>query len=167
MSVRWVNSVAVRMLLFCKALIVLTLASVITVNAAEPQIVKDAGEAAEWVATALSSSGYKADFSFDSLKEVDRFFDDQAPFGRPKPGGLLAGKVGSRIFALGAYVGEVIRREGGGQWQGDDSDPDAEINLALRLKSGTIIWPIQRAMKRFKNGRADGIYAYGFAVLHP
>jgi hypothetical protein len=53
-------------------------ASTIMVNAAEPQIVKDALDAAEWVAKALSSSGYKADFTLDSLKEVDRFVDDQA-----------------------------------------------------------------------------------------
>ena len=48
-------------------------------NAAEPKIVTDALDAAEWMAKALSSSGYKADFTLDSLKEVDRFVDDQAP----------------------------------------------------------------------------------------
>lgn len=133
-------------------------------NAAEPEIVKDACAAAEWVAQALSSSGYKADFSLDSLKEIDRFFDDQAPGGNPKPGGLLSQDLGSRIFALGAYVGEVIRRQGEGHWQGDDADSEAEINLAIQLKSGAI-WPMQRVMKRFKNGPEDGIYVYGVIVL--
>ncbi len=137
------------------------------VNAAEPEIVRDANAAAEWVANALSSSGYKADFTLDSLKEIDRFFDDQAPGGNPKPGGLLSEDLGARLFALGAYVGEVIRRQGGGRWQGDDADPKAEINLAIQLKSGTIFWPIQRVMKRFKNGPEDSIYPYGVLLLRP
>ena len=91
-------------------------------NAAEPQIVKDAVEAAEWMAKALSSSGYKADFTLDSLKEVDRSVDDQAQGGNPTPGGRLSDHLGTRIFALGACVGEVIRRQGEGRWRGDDGN---------------------------------------------
>jgi hypothetical protein len=140
------------------------LASTIMANAAEPKIVTDVLDAAEWMAKALSSSGYKADFTLDSLKEVDRFVDDQAPGGNPKPGGLLSDHPGARIFALGAYVGEVIRRQGDGQWRGDDNDPKGEINLAIQLKSGTIFWPMQRIMKRIKNGSEDGIYAYGITM---
>ena len=90
------------------------------------------------MAKALSSSGYKTDFTLDSLKEVDRFVDDQAPGGNPKPGGLLSGHLCARVFALGAYGGEVIRRQGEGQWRGDDNDPKGEINLAIQLKSGTV-----------------------------
>jgi hypothetical protein len=160
-------STLIRTLFPYKTVIAICLLGVTTVNAAEPKIVTDAIAAADWVATALSSSGYKADFTLDSLKEVDRFFDDQAPWGRPKPDGLLSQDLGARIFALGAYVGEVIRRQGEGQWRGDDSDPKAEINLAVQLKSGTIFWPMQRVMKRFTNGRADGIYAYGIGTLRP
>src|SRR3979411_3072081 len=106
----------------------------------------------------------KADFSLASLREIDRFIDDQAPHGRPKPGGLLAEGLGQRIFGLGSYVGEVIRRQGDGVWHGDDADLDAEINISIKLKSGGIIWPVQRVMKRLKNGAEDGIYAYGFAL---
>jgi len=145
----------------------LCLASTIMANAAEPQIVKDAVEAGQWMAEELSSSGYKADFTLDSLKEIDRFVAEQAPGGNPKPGGLLSDHLGARIFALGAYVGEVIRRQGDGQWRGDDTDPKGEINLAIQLKSGTIFWPMQRIMKRIKNGPEDGIYAYGLVMLRP
>jgi hypothetical protein len=136
-------------------------------NAAETAIARDAIEAADWMATALSSSGYKANFTLDSLKEIDRFVDEQAPDGRPKPGGLLSQQFGARVFALGAYIGETIRRQGEGQWEGNDSDPEAEINVAVRLKSGTTFWPMQRIMKRIKNGPEDGIYAYGFVMLRP
>jgi hypothetical protein len=128
---------------------------------ARTKIVRDALALAEQISRALSQSGYRADFSLESLKEVDRFFDDQVRNGKPKAGGLLSQELGARLFAIGAYVGEVIRRHNGGQWQGDDNDPEAEINIALRLQTGTTLWPVQRVMRRFKNGEEDGIWVYG------
>ena len=87
---------------------------------AQPKVVSDAVAMAEQISRALSQSGYQADFSLQSLKEVDRFFDEQTTNGQAKPGGLLSQQLGARLFAIGAYVGEVIRRQKGGQWQGDD-----------------------------------------------
>ena len=124
-------------------------------------IAEDAVESARWIATALSSSGYLADFTAASLWHIDFFFDDHSESGAAKPGGLLSQGLGSRLFAIGAYIGEVIRRERGGEWIGNDDDPQAEINISLRLSDGTICWPVQRAIKRFKNGLEDGIAAYG------
>jgi hypothetical protein len=134
--------------------------AIINMNATS-KIVRDALAMAEQISRALSQSGYQADFSLESLKEVDRFFDDQVVNGKPKAGGLLSQELGARLFAIGAYVGEVVRRHNGGQWQGDDNDPQAEINIALQLKTGTTLWPVQRVMKRFKNGAEDGIWIYG------
>lgn len=105
----------------------------------EPKVVADAKAAAEWIAEALSSSGYRADFSLESLREVDRFFDEHAPDGQPLPEGLLSSDVGERLFALGGYVGEVIRRACGGEWEGSDEDPRAEVNIALKLASGAML----------------------------
>jgi len=136
-------------------------------NAQSSKIVRDVKAAAEWIAKALRSSGYNADFSVESLKEIDRFFDDEAPGGVPRETGLLSESLGARIFGIGSYVGEVVRRAAGGEWVGNDGDPTAEINVELHLKDGAILWPVQRAMKRLKNGREDGIYAYGHALLHP
>ncbi len=130
----------------------------------QSKIVSDALASAEQISRALSQSGYKADFSLESLKQVDRFFEEQVINGRPRPGGLLSQELGARLFAIGAYVGEVIRRQNGGEWQGDDKDPGAEINIAVRLKTGVILWPVQRVMKRLKNGAEDGIWAYGVAA---
>jgi hypothetical protein len=130
----------------------------------EPSILRDVFIAADWMARALSSSGYRADFSLKSLKEVDRFLDEEAPGGKPKQGGLLSKDFGNRLFSLGAYVGEVVRRQAGGQWEGDDNDPQAEINVAIRLPDGGMIWPVQRVMKRCENGEEDSVYAYG-AIL--
>jgi hypothetical protein len=124
-------------------------------------LVEDAREAADWVAGALASSGYEADFSLESLREIDRFFDDHAPGGEAVPDGLLSENLGRRLFALGAYVGEVVLRQQGGRWEADDEDPEGEINLRVVLPGGAVLWPVQRVMKRFRHGREDGIHAYG------
>jgi hypothetical protein len=57
-------------------------------------LIEDAGRAADWVAMALSSSGYAADFSLDSLRELDRFFDEHSNAGQAVPGGLLSEQYG-------------------------------------------------------------------------
>jgi hypothetical protein len=130
-----------------------------------PSIVRDAVDAAEWMAKALAGWGYKADFSLDSLKDVDRFIDEEAPGGKPKPGGRLAQQFGAHMFGLGAYVGETIRRLGQGQWEGNDRDAWPEVTLAVRLKSGAVLWPTQRMLKRFEDGAENALYPYGVTVL--
>jgi hypothetical protein len=130
-------------------------------------LVEDAQRYADWIGNALTSSGYQADFSAESLKEIDRFFDEHSRNGAAIPDGLLAEQLGTRIFALGGYVGEVIIRSYGGQWRADENDPEGEINMEVVLPSGAVIWPMQRVMKRFKNGPEDGIYVYGRLVNRP
>jgi len=137
------------------------------VTDAPKSIVDDARTAAAWIAEALASSGYKADFSIASLKEVDRFFREHAKKGKAKARGLLAQDLGAKLFALGAYVGEVIRREAGGEWHGDDSDPRAEINIELHLPGGATIWPVQRVMNLFRNGPEDSVWVYGIVLSEP
>jgi hypothetical protein len=68
-----------------------------------PTLQDDLDAAAVWIARALASSGYLADFSLSSLRSVDRFIDDHSTNGTPAPGGLLAQDLGGRLFALGAY----------------------------------------------------------------
>lgn len=127
-------------------------------------LVEDLRGAADWISQALSSSGYFADFSPASLWAVDRFLDDNSVAGRPRPGGLLDRDLGSRLFAVGAYTGEVIRRALGAEWRADDQDPQGEINVELVLSDGVIIWPVQRAIKRYQNGAEDGLAAYAAAL---
>ena len=127
-------------------------------------IKEDIAAASIWISQALQKSGYGADFSPQSLWEIDRFFEEHSANGAPKPDGLLSQNMGSRIFALGSYVGEVIRRERNGEWHGDDSDAAAEVNVELHLADGSVCWPIQRVMKRLKNGAEDGISAYGLGL---
>ncbi len=122
---------------------------------------EDIDNSAAWIAKALVGSGYGADFSPQSLHEIDRFFDEHSKNGAATPRGLLAENLGQRIFAIGAYLGEVVRRELGGKWNGDDNDPQAEVTVEFQLPDGTRCWPVARTMKRFQNGPEDGLAAWG------
>ncbi len=128
------------------------------------KIKDDIARGSAWIARALQSSGYQADFSPASLREIDRFFDDHSAAGKPKAGGLLAQDMGKRLFAVGCYIGEVLRRAKGGDWHGDDADPKVELNVELRFPGGTVCWPVQRALKRLQQGPAEGIPAYGVGL---
>lgn len=125
----------------------------------KPTLLQDIMTSKDWIAMALKSSNYAADFSINSFKEIDRFFDEQNT-----PGGILSRNRGQILFALGAYIGEVIISVCGGEWLTDDNDPQGEINIAVRLKNGSVIFPVQRAMKRYMNGKEDSIYDYGYVL---
>jgi len=130
----------------------------------KPAVIEDAAKGAQWIAKALATSGYRADFSLGSLREVDRFFDEHSRNGQAVKGGLLEEQLGARLFALGAYCGEVIRRRAGGTWSSDAAGPEEEINLALVLPNGATLYPVKRAMQRFQNGAEDGLFAYASVV---
>lgn len=138
----------------------------------DSSIVRDAGLAGEEVAKALTASGFKADFSPASFEEIERFFCEHVTGGgsgqgegRPRPGGLLAEDSGRRLFAIGGYLGEVLRRSLGGTWIGDDADPLNEVTIALRLASGRTVWPMQRPLIRLKYGPTGDIVAFGREVF--
>lgn len=114
--------------------------------------------AAKWVSEALTSSGYKADFTPESLQEIERFFREHTVDGEAKPGGLLSEQTVSRVWAIGAYCGEVVRKVTGGHWETDDEDPDAAFNLRLVRGNGGICWPMQRVGKRFRDPENDMVF---------
>ena len=116
---------------------------------------QDIPEAAEWVVGALNTSGYKADYSLESMKEIDRFFDEQSG---PK-GVITACNTGWILFSLGSYVGQTVIKLYGGKWITDDNDPQGEVNIAVETADGITLWPVMRCIKRYKNGPEDSIYA--------
>lgn len=124
-------------------------------------LLDDVPAMAAWMAGTLTHSGYVADFSPGSLAEVDRFFDEHAPGGRPTNGGLLSEDLGQRLFGLGGYVGESFVARSAACGQPKMTTPRGEVNVTLTLDDGWSIWPVQRVMKRLRNGPEDGIAAYG------
>jgi len=129
-----------------------------------PRIVAEAVSAGEHIADRLRDAGFRTDFTLSSLCEIDRLFDRDAPDGVARPGGLFSENVGFNLFALGGYVGLTLLRELGGEWGGDDHDPDGEINMSLTLADGSTVWPVQRIMMRFREGAECSVGDYG-AIL--
>ncbi|MEU1519944.1 hypothetical protein ABZ490_48875 [Streptomyces sp. NPDC005811] len=127
-------------------------------------LLDDIHTSAQWIARALNSCGYQADFTPGSLRDVERFMDEHSDHGVAVAGGLLATGLGPRLFALGTYVGETVRQALGGTWAADGDGPTAETNVALHLPDGSIIWPVQRVIKRFHTGPEDSITFYGTAL---
>lgn len=126
----------------------------------KPTLGEDIHTACEWVVTALNSSGYKADYTLESMKEIDRFIDEQSG-----ENGIISRGRGKILFSLGCYVGETVIRLYGGKWHTDDNDPAGEINASVELDNGTTIFPMQRVIKRYQNGSEDGIYAYAYVLF--
>ena len=125
----------------------------------ENTLKQDILASAEWVANALNVSGYKADYTLESMKEIDRFFDEQNT-----PTGILSKNRGQILFSLGSYVGQTIIKLYGGSWVTDDKDPQGEINAAVKLDNGTVLWPMIRCMKRYTEGAEEGIWAYVYVL---
>lgn len=119
---------------------------------------EDIDSMANWVSEALKSSGYRADFSPNSLAEIERFFSEQVKNGVVVEGGFLSEEVGTRLFAIGSYCGEVLRREIGGEWITDDNDPQGELNVSLQLANAQLCWPVQRVMKRFNSSEGNIVF---------
>jgi hypothetical protein len=106
------------------------------------------------------------DYTLTSFKHIDKFYDLHSKNGERAEGGMFSRNSGKILFGLGAYVGQtVIKIVPGSIWHTDDSDPEGEINTILKLPNGTTIWPMQRAIKRFRNGEEDSIYVYGYRIL--
>ncbi|MEU3792497.1 hypothetical protein AB0F07_22280 [Streptomyces fructofermentans] len=127
-------------------------------------LLDDVHTSTEWIARALESSGYRADFSPAGLRDIEQFMSDHSDEGTVVQGGLLTEDLGARLFALGCYLGETVRYAIGGSWEAEDDDPQGEINIRLRLPDGSVVWPVQRVMKRFRNGPEDSIVGYAAAL---
>lgn len=122
----------------------------------------DIKPAAEMIRIAFNELNKDLDYSWESFKTIDTFFDEEIIKGKPKPGSVLEKNLGGAIFSIGAYIGEtIIQRVPNSSWVTDDSDPEGEINIAIKFSNGSIMWPVQRVIKRIRNGNEDSIYGYG------
>jgi len=125
---------------------------------------EDIKTSAEWIIENFHRDGLILDYSLESFKVIDSFFDRNAKDGLPVPGGRLSKNMGTVMFSIGSYIGEtIIKIVPGSEWETDDEKND-EIGVEVKLPDGAKIWPMQRVMKRFKNGAEDGIYSYGMVV---
>jgi hypothetical protein len=126
---------------------------------------QDIKEQSNWIVKAFAADGLKLDYSIKSFIEIDKFINKHVYNGAAKKGGRLSKNLGAVLFSIAAYIGEtIIKKVPGSIWITDDNDPKGELTISVKLEDGTIIFPMERVMKRFKNGEEDSIYVYGHLI---
>jgi hypothetical protein len=116
---------------------------------------------AEALVAAAAANRDELDFTLESLVSLDAMLDRL--FGRRwlagRSGRLDASRFGAMIEPIGAYVGETLRRNLGGEWRHHD-----EYGPGLLLPSGMWTFPLAKAEKRFHNGHEDSLAFYAEAM---
>ena len=130
-----------------------------TADATNRTLAQDIPVYAKWAEKNLLSTGYQVDGTIESLKEIDRFIEENN-----KPGGSLDGVKGHICFGLGCYLGEILIRNFGGEWKTDDDDPQGEVNISVVFPGGGAAWPTIRIMKRVAIGAENDIYGYAVSI---
>ncbi|HEX6810646.1 MAG TPA: hypothetical protein VF384_03385 [Planctomycetota bacterium] len=119
---------------------------------------------------ARASVGVTLDFSPGSIEHVERIL---AQLHSSLPKGFL-GKLRRRgptqqdILKMakmyGGYIGEVVRRAGGGEWTFDTEIAPGERILCLS-KEGQRVWPVAKVHKRITAGSGDDVWLYVRMVM--
>lgn len=129
-------------------------------------LIKDIKESSAWLITAFQSLNITLDYSMDSVKYIDAVLEKEFIEGKPRPNGLFVDNLGGKLFAIGAYVGEVIVKNANNSfWKVNNDDPHGEINATIVGDTGWEVWPMQRVMKRIQNGSEDALGAYVQVLL--
>ena len=98
------------------------------------------------------------DFGEDSLDAIERIMGKLHARSKPPGEGFTEEQLTQASKMWGTYVGEVIRRQYGGQWS---TAPDGALQLAL---SGYTAQPIVKVKSRIVSGSADNIRFYFAAI---
>lgn len=117
-------------------------------------------QSADSVVALCGAHGVELDYSIDSLRRVDDFIEKYCPQGVPTRGGPFYDQTLMKIFAVGLYVGEVMRRNVGGSWS-DAALEQSAFGYCLVMEDGAVVWPVLWAMNRQESGLERSLYGYG------
>ncbi len=132
----------------------------------DESVAKQLVEAAEVVAARGATTGYKLDFSRASMVPFEAFavrtYEETLPTVASKRRDERDAYMEDLSFSFGAYLGEAIRRNVGGDWGWSEFEDTKSIGL--RLGGSAILNPIGKVRKRLESGTSDEFEAfYGFA----
>ncbi len=149
-----------RSLLFTFALVTLT------VNAAESRtnFTPDRGTARsasqhanDMVQFAAAELNLKLDWSDSSIEEIEALASQLHGDYRREHASF--GDIERLVQMLGSYVGEVFRRNHGGDW-GTVAARGKRIVAMKPEHGGAVFWPIERIKQRIRAGAANNVWAY-------
>lgn len=126
---------------------------------ADPNIQKIAeAYALDAVDLAKNQFGVKLDWSDASIEDVEQILMKMhASYAATTPRPPQE-KVMSFSKGFGSYVGEVYRRNHGGEW--GMISLDGQTFPGLRTKAGTNFWPWGRVANRIKDGDENNVFDY-------
>ena len=121
--------------------------------------------ALEAVNLAQTTSQQKLDFSEDSIKTLEKILDAiHKSIPRDVLQKRIRGVAGSEIVdqvcnTYGAYIGEVMRRNIGGEWMLDDKFSPGRKIVSLRV-GHLQTFPTSKVLKRILDGPGDDVWFY-------
>ncbi|WBB64501.1 hypothetical protein O7599_14665 [Streptomyces sp. WMMC500] len=121
------------------------------------------GVVAEWL---RGQRRLPLDYSVESLRVADRIVAGLRA-GQGPGRGADERAVARALRGVGAYVGEVMVRAGGGSWVDlDDRQRDYfEQPVGVRMPDGRVWNPLGRALRRYDRGKGGKESLYVFYLL--
>lgn len=122
------------------------------------------------LAVALARSRYDKtlDGTPESIKVLDQILDrevDTLPNTANQTRAAFRPGVATHVaYIWGAYVGEVMRRNHGGEWQESASDPFTAGTFCPGPND--MMFPVQKVYKRLINGPEDALWAFYMLSRH-
>jgi hypothetical protein len=114
---------------------------------------------ADGAATLVAKVGVALDYTEDSIDRLEQYLAELHDFLRTSESTWTEKQTWSAAMTFGAYVGEVLRRACGGEWQaGTIDNPKLVIGLVE-------IAPPAKVWKRLKNGVEDHVGLYYRMIL--
>ncbi len=117
-------------------------------------------DAHESLVSIFHDFGVDLDYSIESLHRIENYLEENYPSNQDAKNPFPAVRVGVKIFYIGAYLGETLRKKLGGNWQFDEHDPLGQIRAELCFENGERIRPIEDVMTRIEEKLPIEIFSY-------
>ena len=115
--------------------------------------------AKEAVSLSQATMGQKLDFTEESIKTVENILG-RYHSEKERAGAHASPKIVDQVCQIyGAYIGEVMRRNYGGEWMLDDTFSPGTKIPALRMNQLQTS-PSAKVYKRIMNGSEDDVWFY-------
>jgi len=129
-------------------------------NTTNEMMIYLAGESAKWI---KQDRDIDVNYSLESIQHVEEELgriSKEVNKTNPAPGtfGIALG--------YGAYIGEVFRRDYGGEWAVDHPTGGPK-SYPLTTRSNTVIFPVGWCWKRLINGDEDNVYHKAMMFADP
>jgi len=122
----------------------------------------------DFVIQSYASKQIYLDHSPESVKHLDKLFDDEFKNGKLKnPNGAFAEFQGLIMTGISGYLGEVVmRNSSNAKLIIDENDESWCMNFKVEAENSWTIHPGQRVVKRMLNGSEDELYAYVLSAIN-